>query len=140
MLAALDVGSSKIACFIGRVVDDEGGFELIGVGNRPSRGIKNGAVVNLEDAESSIRQAVHAAENMAAEVMKGYPLREVIVNVSGMHASSHGQSVAVQVGGHEVTDNDVRRALAKAQELEISHDYELIHTIPTFSGWTGRTA
>jgi cell division protein FtsA len=131
LLAALDVGSSKIACFIGRVVDDVGAFEIIGVGNRPSQGIKNGAVVNLEEAEACIRHAVHAAENMAAEVMKGYPLREVIANVSGVHASSHGQSVDVQINGHEVTDNDVRRALAKAQELEISHDYELIHTIPT---------
>lgn len=132
LLAALDVGSTKIACFIGRIVDDEGAFEIIGVGNRPSFGVKNGAVVNLGEAEAAIRHAVHAAENMAAEVMKGYPLREVIASVSGTHTGSHGQSVEVQVNGHEVTDNDVRRALARAQEREINEDQELIHTIPTY--------
>lgn len=132
LIAALDVGSSKITCFIGRTVDDEGAFEIIGVGHRPSQGVKNGAVIDLDEAEAAIRQTVHSAENMAAQVMKGYPLREVIANVSGIHAASSGQSVDVQINGHEITDNDVRRALAKAQERESNQDFELLHTIPTF--------
>lgn len=132
LLAALDVGSSKVACFIGRIVDDQGGFEVIGVGHRPSRGIKNGTIIDLDEAEATIRQTVHAAENMAAESLKGYPLRDVIVNVSGIHASSFGHTVDVQISGHEVTENDVRRVLAKAQEREAKEDLELLHTIPTF--------
>lgn len=132
LLAALDIGSSKISCFIGRVVDDNGVFEVIGAATRPAKGIKNGTIVDLDEAEVAIRQCVHAAENMAAEVMKGYPLREVIVNVSGVHARSHGHRADVQINGHSVTDNDIRRVLAKAQEREIKPDCELIHTIPTF--------
>ena len=132
LLAALDIGSSKIACFIGRVTDDEGSFEVIGVGHRPAKGIKNGSIVDLDAAEAQIRHTVHAAENMAAETMKGYPLREIIVNVAGVHARSFGHSVDVQINGHEVTDMDVRRALARAQEKEAREDLELIHTIPTF--------
>ncbi len=131
LLAALDVGSSKTACFIGKVVDDKGRFEIVGVGHRPSQGIKNGTVIDLDAVEAVIRQTVHAAEKMAANTMKGYPLREVIVNVSGMHAKSFGHSVKVDIGGHDITDNDVRRALAKAQEREAKEDLELIHTIPT---------
>lgn len=130
LLAALDIGSSKIACFIGRVVDDEGTFEVLGVGHHASKGVKNGAITDLEAAEAAIRQTVHAAENMAADVMKGYPLREVIVNLPGVHAMSHGHTADVQVLGHEVTDNDVRRALVKAQDEVVGEDYELIHTIP----------
>lgn len=132
LLAALDVGSTKVACFIGRIVDDQGSFEIIGVGNKPSRGIKNGTIIDLDEAEATIRQAVHAAENMAAESTKGYPLRDVVVNVSGIHANSFGHSVEVQINGHEVTENDVRRVLAKAQEREAKEDLELLHTIPTF--------
>mgnify|MGYP001259689976 FL=1 len=138
LLAALDIGSTKIACFIGRMIDDSGGFELVGVGNRPSKGIKNGVIVDLDEAEKSIRQTVHLAENMAAEVMKGYPLREVIVNVSGVCAKSYGHRVEVGINGHGVTDNDVRRALATAQEREMSEDLELIHTIPTFFSLDGQ--
>ncbi len=132
LLAALDIGSSKTACFIGRIVDDKGTFEIVGVGHRPSQGVKNGTIIDLDAAEAVIRQTVHAAENMAAEVMKGYPLREVVANVSGMHVRSFGHSVQVDIGGHDVTDNDVRLALAKAQEREEKESLELIHTIPTF--------
>lgn len=130
LLAALDIGSTKIACFIGRVVDDEGTFEVLGVGHQKSQGIKNGTVVDLDKAEAAIRHTVHAAENMAADVMKGYPLREVIVNVPGVHAISNSHSAEVKILGHEITDNDIRRALAKAQDDEVNEDYELIHTIP----------
>lgn len=130
LLAALDIGSSKIACFIGRVADDEGTFEVLGVGHHPSRGVKSGTIVDLEQAETVIRQTVHAAENMAASVMKGYPLREVVVNLPGIHAASHGHTADIQVSGHEIMDNDVRRALSKAQDQLVSSEYELIHTIP----------
>ena len=130
VIAALDIGSSKIACFIARVIDDEGRFEVLGVGHQASRGIKSGAVVDLNAAEGAIRQTVHAAENMAAESMKGYPLREVIINVPGVHAGSHNFSVDVEISGQDVTDNDVKRALAKAQAQAVSSDSELIHTIP----------
>jgi cell division protein FtsA len=130
LLAALDIGSSKIACFICRVIDDEGTFEVLGVGHHASNGVKNGTIADLNEAELAIRQTVHAAENMAAEVMKGYPLREVVVNLPGNHAEVDWQTANVQVSGHEITDNDVRRALVKAQEQVLSPDYELVHTIP----------
>ena len=130
LLAALDIGSTKIACFIGRVVDDEGTFEILGVGHHASAGIKSGTITDLAQAEAAIRHTVHAAENMAANVMKGYPLREVVVNLPGVHALSHAHTADVQIAGHEITDNDVRRALAKAQDQVISQEYELIHTIP----------
>jgi len=130
LIAALDIGSSKVACFIGRVSDDEGCFEILGVGNYASKGVRNGTIVDIGAAESVIRQTVHAAENMAASVMKGYPLREVVVNLPGVHARSYSQVANVQISGHEVTEQDVRRAMAKAQEQIISRDHELVHTIP----------
>ncbi|MFK7839306.1 MAG: cell division protein FtsA [Bdellovibrionales bacterium] len=130
LLAALDIGSSKIACFIARMVDDNGTFEVLGVGHHASVGIKSGTITDLDRAESAIRQTVHAAENMAAEVMKGYPLREVVVNLPGIHAASHGHTADVSVAGHEITNNDIRRALSKAQDQVLSEDYELVHTIP----------
>jgi cell division protein FtsA len=65
-----------------------------------------------------------APKNMAASVMKGYPLREVVVNLPGVHAASHGHTAEIQISGHEITNNDVRRALAKAQEQVLSDEYE----------------
>lgn len=130
VIAALDIGSSKIACFIAQVIDDDGGVEIVGVGHQASKGMKAGTITDLEAAELAIRSTVHAAENMAAEAMKGYPLREVIINVPGVHCKSHAMSASIQAMGQEVSDNDVRRALVKAQNQVTSNEHELIHTIP----------
>jgi len=131
MIAALDVGSSKIACFIARIRDDSGNIDVIGIGHQASQGIKSGAVVDIDAAENAIRQAVHAAENMAADVTRGYPLREVVVNVPAVHTRSSLMNMGVQIMGSAVTENDMRRALAKAQEQNTFPDQEFIHTIPT---------
>ncbi len=130
LLAALDIGGNKIACFIARVTDNEGHFEIIGVGHSPSAGFQDGCVIDIGKAELAIRKTVHAAENMAADVMKGYPLREVVVNLPGIHAKSHGRCIDVQIAGHKVSHNDINRAMAKAQESILSPHYELVHTIP----------
>ncbi len=138
LVAALDIGTHKIACFIGRVCDDEGGVEILGVGYHASQGIKGGAVVDMEAADNAIRQTVHTAENMAAEAMKGYPLRDVIVNVPGMQIDTYDVSANIQIAGQVITDNDMRRALAKAQDQIISANYELIHTIPVHCSIDGQ--
>lgn len=130
LLAALDIGTHKNACLIGRVVDDEGAIEVLGVGYQASQGVKNGAVIDINAANNAIRQTVHTAEHMAAEAMKGYPLRDVIVNVPGVQTRSHNISINIQIARQVVTDNDVRRALVKAQDQVMGQDRELIHTIP----------
>lgn len=130
MLAALDIGSHKNACFIGRVIDDKGSVEVLGVGYQASQGVKNGTVIDIEAADNAIRQTVHTAENMAVAAMKGYPLRDVIVNVPGTQTKSHNISVTVQIDGQVITNNDVVRALVKAQDQVIAPNAELIHTMP----------
>jgi cell division protein FtsA len=132
LIAAVDVGTAKTVCFIARVIDERGDFEILGVGNHKSQGIRAGVIADLDAAEMVIRKAVHAAENMAASVTKGYPLREVVINVPGTHAISHCRTVDVQIAGHEVTDKDIKAALHLAQsDIEIDDEKQsLIHTIP----------
>ncbi len=131
LVAALDLGSTKIACFIGKVSDDAGNIDVIGIGHQASRGIKGGAVIDPDAAEGAIRLAVHAAENMAAPTLQGFPLRDVVINLPGTHAESHMVQVDIQISGQEVTETDVNRALSKAQEFALQPDTELIHTIAT---------
>jgi cell division protein FtsA len=130
LIAALDIGSSKVTCFIGRVVDEACKIDVVGVGHTPAKGIQNGSITNLKDAEHAIRQSVHAAEYMAATTMKGYPLREVIVNVPGQHTRSFAQHVEIKIGGYDITDKDITRALSRAQNATDLQDRKLIHTIP----------
>ena len=75
LVAALDVGSSKIACLIARLrphapqqvlTRRTHAVEVVGYGHAAARGTKAGGVVNLAQAEDAIRQAVDCAERMAS--------------------------------------------------------------------------
>ena len=130
-VAAVDVGSSKVVCLLGQVQDEFGHIEIMGHGFRSSEGVKNGAITNLTSAENAIREAVHMAENMAAEKLKGYPLRDVVVSVSACHAHSSFIEATVDVRGDNITKKDIDRGLVKAQhQILETQDAELIHTIP----------
>jgi len=60
----LDIGSTKIACLIGRAESD-GRMRALGFGWQKGRGVKSGGIVDLEEAERAIRAAVGQAEDMA---------------------------------------------------------------------------
>lgn len=124
VIAALDVGSSKVVCFIAKV-DDPGAIRVIGIGHQVSRGVRAGAIVDMEAAENAIGTAVHAAETMAGE-----QIRDVLVGLSGGQPESQTLTVETGIGGSEITDTDLRRALAHARNLNVAHDAELIHSIP----------
>jgi len=124
LLAALDVGTSKVACFIAQVGDD-GRAHAIGIGHQLSRGVRCGAIVDMEAAEAAIRAAVHAAEEMAGETVG-----EAVVNLSGGYPASHTLGVEIALAGHEIGDGDVARALAQGHQLNGHGERHLIHSIP----------
>ncbi|HIJ63696.1 MAG TPA: cell division protein FtsA [Rhodospirillaceae bacterium] len=124
IIAALDVGTTKVACFIARATDD-GTLRVLGIGHQLSRGLRNGAVVDMEEAETSIRAAVDAAEQMAEE-----RLREVVVNVSGGQPASTNVTVEVSVNGHEIGEQDIRRMLDVARHHGQDDERDLVHSIP----------
>ncbi len=133
LVAALDVGSSKVCCFIASA-DAAGRPRILGIGQQASRGVRNGTVVDMEDCEAAIMNAVHAAEQMAGETIGG-----VIVNLSGGHPASSSIGIEVAISGHEVGDTDLRRALRHG-EIErrangqtnghVNGGRQLIHSIP----------
>jgi cell division protein FtsA len=124
LISGLDIGSTKMCCFIAKANDD-GSIRLVGIGHQLSRGIKNGVVVDMEQAESSIRATVEAAEQMAGERVQG-----VSVNVSGGQPTSNSVTVEVAINGHEIGDQDIRRMLDYARNNGQADDRDLIHLIP----------
>ena len=67
VIAALDVGTSKVCCFVARA-DDES-LRVTGIGHQLAHGMRAGAIVDMAAAERSILAAVHAAEQMAGETI-----------------------------------------------------------------------
>ena len=130
-IAALDVGSSKISCFIarieaGRVANGHTPVRVIGIGHQVSRGIRAGAVVDMDAAEEAIRVAVDAAERMA-----GVTIRDVIVGVSGGEPKSQTVGVKASVAAGEIGDNDLGRLIGHAQSNFQPDGRDVLHAIPT---------
>ncbi len=129
VVAALDIGTSKISCFIARLEragDSENSVvRVVGIGHQVSRGVKSGSVVDMDAAEEAIRSAVDAAERMA-----GVTVRHVIVNLTSATLASHTFSVDVSIAGHEVREQDLRRVLHHGQAQAILPDRQVIHAIP----------
>lgn len=131
IIAAIDVGSAKTACLIAQVIDDKGTAEVIGIGHVASKGVKAGVIVDLKETADTVRQAVHAAENMAAKIMKGYPLRDVVMSVPSVYTQSQRASADVKIMGHAISEQDIQAALMRLEEEEHDKQSSIIHSIPT---------
>ncbi len=129
LVSVLDVGSSKVCCFIAEV-KSHGTIEVIGIGHQAARGMKSGTIIDLKAAETAVAHAVEAAEMMAKDALQGEPIKSVLVNVAGVHTLSHQMSVDVKIAGHEVSDRDVRNALAHSNRVAVQGKDELMHVIP----------
>ncbi|MDF3074355.1 MAG: ftsA [Alphaproteobacteria bacterium] len=132
IIAALDIGSSKVCCFIARV-EGNNQLRVVGIGHQPSSGIKGGNIVDMEAAEHALSSAVNAAEQMCGERVE-----EVIVGVGGGYPASHTFGVEVAIGGHEVADKDIRRVLSQVHLPAETSDRDLIHTMPIGYSIDGR--
>ncbi|MHA1601088.1 MAG: cell division protein FtsA [Alphaproteobacteria bacterium] len=130
LVAVLDVGCSKVCCFIARL-DGNSMPNVIGIGQQASRGIKGGAVVDMAAVEMIILNTVHAAEQMA-----GHTIDNVVVSLSGGHPASSSVGVEVAINGHEIGDADLRRAFSHSHDGQGQGEWagngrQLIHSIPT---------
>ena len=123
LVAALDIGSSKVACLIARRADMEGGLvHVCGTGHQSSKGVRKGAVVDMGALERSVRLAVEQAER-AAEAR----VTDVVIGISGPSIEAEILSSDYVVGGREVSPYMMREAMANAVESFSRPDRELMH-------------
>jgi cell division protein FtsA len=129
VFAALDIGSSKIACFIARAEGQGGPPRVIGIGHQLAEGMRNGSVANMEALQHAISMAVATAEQMAGET-----LQRVTVNISGVQLLSQTVNIELPLNGREVTESDLNRIISQGQTMvpedNQGHPLELVHTIP----------
>lgn len=124
LLVALDIGTSKVVAIVGEV-NDAGTIDIIGVGQQPSRGLKKGVVVNIEDTVRAIKKALEEVELMA-----GCEIHSVCAGIAGSHMrflNSHG---IVAIRDNEVTEADVERVIDAAKAVAIPADQKILHVLP----------
>ena len=123
IIVGLDIGTTKVACIAGEVTED--GVDIIGIGTAPSRGLRRGAVVNIDATVASIQQAVDEAENMA-----GCEISQVYAAISGPHVRGLNSNGIVAVKDKEVRDADIGRVIEQAKAVAIPMDREVLHVLP----------
>ncbi len=131
IISGIELGSSKVTTIIAQVVEDstlmEKSVNVVGVASAPSRGIKKGQIVNIEEAVEATITSVEAAERMA-----GYNLNFAFISLGGAHIhsqNSHGV-VAVSDQNGEIGESDVERVIDAARAISIPQSREVIHVIP----------
>lgn len=120
----LDIGSTKIVCVIARIESD-GTPRALGFGWQKSRGVKAGSVVDMEEAERSIRAAVAGAEQMADTRLEG-----AIVNLSCGQPGSRSHNIEWHIGGRAVTEADLRSILQEGVRRTHAEGREVVHCFP----------
>jgi cell division protein FtsA len=134
VVAALDIGSSKIVCLIGRLrphgpqqvlTRRSHAIEVIGFGHTLARGTKAGTVVNLAQAEDAIRHAVDAAERMAS-----VEIESVVLSISSGRPASELFAAEIAILGSAVSENDIARVLAVGSHHSLRDGRAVLHSLP----------
>jgi len=119
IIAALEVGSTKVAVAVGEIRPD-GTLALLGIGEGPSGQVRKCEIVDFEVAQGCVREAIAAAEQKTDVV-----IAEVYLAISGAHLRSSNTRVttAVNHDGDEITQDDVQEVhdMAAAQPLPVDH-------------------
>ncbi|MDO4183667.1 MAG: cell division protein FtsA [Rhodospirillales bacterium] len=126
LIAALDIGSSKVCCIIARVGRDQK-ITIAGYGYNASKGIKNGIITDIKQATFSVCDAVEAAEQMANERVE-----RIIVNISGNRVKSATKQATINLNKSKpITELEINKVMDKGINKINVEDNELIHCLQT---------
>lgn len=125
IIAALEVGTTKIAVAIGEIRPD-GTLALLGIGESPSMQVRKCEVVDFTAAQRCIREAMQQAE-LKTDVVLG----EVYLAISGAHLRSANVRVSVRIpaDGSEVTEEDVEELHDMASDQPVPPDHSVLHNL-----------
>ncbi len=134
-ICALDIGTTKVVCLIGKLVPLEGSdllpgrshrCKVLGIGLQRARGMKGGVIVDMEEAEDVIRHAVDAAERMAK-----VQVQSVIVNLTGGRLASERYHEGIGLSGQPVGDHEIHMAVETAASYPSADGRTILHSLPT---------
>ncbi len=126
IIVGLDIGSTKIACIVGRK-NEYGKVEILGLGRADSLGVNRGVVENIQHTVDSIRKAVNEASNGS-----GVEIKVVNVGIAGQHIRSlqHRGNIMRNTIEEEIAETDIQDLTENMFKLALPPGEEIIHVIP----------
>jgi cell division protein FtsA len=124
LIAALDIGSSKVSALIA-TKEGEDGLRVLGTGQRESRGVKRGYITDIEASEFAVREAVELAERMS-----GVTIEDVWASYGAGGLTSDVANVEVELGGHQIENSDIEQLLAAGRDAIDRGGKVVLHAHP----------
>ena len=128
IVVGLDIGTTKIACFVGRK-NEHGKIEILSMGKTESLGVTRGVVSNIEKTVQSIKTAVaEAQERVDGELTIGL----VNVGIAGQHINSlqHRGIHTRHATTDEISQTDIDALIDDMYKLVMEPGEEIIHVLP----------
>jgi cell division protein FtsA len=106
LVAALDLGTTKVAAVIAEVQGDARSpvTRILGVGLERCNGVRRGVVRGIEETTRAIQKAMKDAERMA-----GVEVGSAYCGIGGEHVAGQTSTGVVSVTGGEIRTGDVAR-------------------------------
>jgi cell division protein FtsA len=124
LIAALDIGSSKVGALICTLTDDNR-LQVLGTGQRESRGVKRGYITDMTTSEQAVRESVELAERMS-----GVTIEDVWASFGAGGLNSEVANVEVELGGHQVEQSDINELLVAGRTAINRNGQVVLHAHP----------
>jgi len=125
-VAAIDIGTTKIVAIVGKK-NENGKIEILGLSKAPSKGVKRGVVLNIEETVGAIQQTVDDVQKRS-----GIVFTEVFVGIAGQHIKSMKNRGYIIRENYEdeIHKEEVFRLMEDMHKIHIDIGEEIIHVIP----------
>ncbi len=126
-VVGLDIGTTKVCTVVAKKNNNNPKIDIVGVGTAPTKGLRRGVVIDVEETVTSISAALEKAERMA-----GTTIDHTYISVGGPHIESLDNKGVVAIAGREgeITLEDEERTVEAASAISLSPNKEILHVVP----------
>tara|TARA_Y100001970_G_C14148017_1_gene810969 strand:+ start:263 stop:1519 length:1257 start_codon:yes stop_codon:yes gene_type:complete len=124
--AAIDIGSSKIACAVGRGIG-KFDLEILGYAYYGTNNVKKGLIIEPIKIEKEINKLIGEIENKTQT-----EISNVIVNASTTKSKSKFLEGSVNIGGEKIDNLHIKSAINNSNFNSDNEDYEPLHEMIKF--------
>ena len=126
IVAAVDIGTTKIVSLVGRL-NEQGKLEVLGISQTPSKGVKRGVVLNIDET-------VNAIQTTSSEAIEQSEIKfnEVFVGIAGQHIKSVKNRGYINRDSYddEITRNDLQNLIDDMHKIPVDVGEEILHVLP----------
>ncbi len=126
IIVGLDIGTTKVACIVGRRAENEK-IEILGYGKTVSTGVRRGVVTNILETVEAIKKAVKQASDQS-----GVDIQRVSVGIAGQHIKSLQHRGVMMRDNHEteITEAELEQLREDTRKINMMPGEEIIDIIP----------